>query len=363
MTFPFHPATLLAPMEGVSHAVFRSDVAARGGLGVVCTEFVRISRAPIGAAQLREHVIKSPGVPLLVQLMGNEADDMADAAAVLADAGADVVDLNMGCPTKRASNNGVGAAMLKDVGLVDRVVSALRKRIPGLMSVKMRAGFDDPEHVLTLARTIESAGADFLTIHPRLRRDQYNGVADWRIITRIKEAVRIPVVGNGDVWYADDALRMRRETGCDAVMIGRPAIRNPWIFAQIASLEAGTDVFRPTGQDLASLLRDTANRYIEYYEGRAMGPMKEMIRWCARAVFDDHATAKHLMRAQTFEELLERVDQSLAHLAADELDLGATGTLEHSGRAIVLARPEASYSAPSVDVVGAGRSIKPRSLL
>jgi tRNA-dihydrouridine synthase B len=319
-------------MEGVSHPVFRADVAARGGLGLVCTEFVRISRAPIGPAQLREHVVKAPGVPLLVQLMGNDADDLADAAAVISDAGADVVDLNMGCPTKRASNNGVGAAMLKDVGLVQRVVSSLRKRVPGLLSVKMRAGFDDPNHVLTLARTIEDAGADFLTIHPRLRRDQYNGVADWRIIARIKEAVRIPVVGNGDVWYAADALRMRAETGCDAVMIGRPAIRNPWIFAQIADLEAGREPFRPSGQDLVTLLEDIALRYRDYYEGHEIGPMKEMVRWCARAVPDDNATTKHLLRAQSLEDLMDRVRTTLAHRT--DLDLAAHGQLEKSGYAL-----------------------------
>lgn len=318
-------------MEGVSHALFRADMASRGGLGLVCTEFVRISRAPIGPDQLREHVVKAPGVPLLVQLMGNDADDLADAGDVIAQAGADVVDVNMGCPTKRASNNGVGAAMLKDVGLVTRVVSSLRTKVPGLLSVKMRAGFDDPQQVLTLARAIEDAGADFLTIHPRLRRDQYNGVADWRIITSVKEAVKIPVVGNGDVWYASDALRMRAETGCDAVMIGRPAMRNPWIFAQIASLEAGQEPIRPSGHDLVQHLSTVCTSYRDYYGERAIGPMKELIRWCARAVPDANETVRHLMRAQTLDELMERVRAGITD--RNDLDLAADGQIEKSGYA------------------------------
>ena len=320
-------------MEGVSHPLFRASMASRGGLGVVCTEFVRISRAPIGPSQVRAHVVKTGDVPLLVQLMGNEADDMADAARVLAEAGADVVDVNMGCPTKRASNNGVGAAMLKDPALVSRVVSAIRAVVPGLVSVKMRAGFDDADHVLTLARAIEDAGADFLTVHPRLRRDQYSGVADWRVIARLKEALRIPVIGNGDCWYAADALRMRAETGCDGVMIGRPAIRNPWIFTQIADLEAGREAFRPSGEDLVAFLDRTASEYLPTFGHRTLGMMKEMVRYCARAIADDNATVRELLRCPTLEALLALARQRLGDVPADALDLGPSGTRESSGYA------------------------------
>lgn len=331
--FPFSPATLLAPMEGVSHPLFRASMASRGGVGLLCTEFVRISRAPIGPAQIRSHVIKTGPTPLLVQLMGNDADDMGDAARVLAEAGADVVDLNMGCPTKQASKNGVGAAMLKDPALVSRVVSSIRAAVPGLISVKMRAGFDDANHVLTLARAIEDAGADFLTVHPRLRRDQYTGVADWRVITRIKETLSIPVIGNGDVWYAADALRMRAETGCDGVMIGRPAIRNPWIFAQIEDLTAGREPFRPSGEDLVRFLETTAAEYVPYFGHRALGMLKEMVRYCARAMNDGNVTVRELLRSQTLEALLDEARRRIGPVAATELDLGAHGTLESSGSA------------------------------
>lgn len=332
--FPFSPPTILAPMEGVTRPLFRQELAARGGVGLVCTEFVRISRSPLTAEALRTHVVKSAGVPLSVQLMGRDVEAMVDAARVLTEAGADVIDVNMGCPTKAASKNGVGAAMLKDPELVLRVVSALREQVKVPLSVKMRAGFDDAEHVLTLARNIERGGADFLTIHPRLRRDRYEGVADWRIIGLVKQSVSIPVVGNGDCWYAADASRMQEQTGCDAVMIGRPAIRNPWIFEQIAALREGRAPRRPSGADLYDHIARTAALYGEVLGRRAIGPVKELVRWCARAADDDRELVRALMRRASLEELLVEAERRLRPLPASALDLGPEGELrrERSGQ-------------------------------
>src|SRR5690606_26877970 len=129
-------------------------------------------------------------------------------------------------------------------------VSCMRARTPGCLSAKIRAGFDDSAGAVAIARVIEDAGADFIVVHPRRRADFYQGVADWRIIGAIKERLRIPVIGNGDVWYAADALRMRAETGCDGVMIGRGALRNPWIFEQIDALSGGRPPPRPSGDDV-----------------------------------------------------------------------------------------------------------------
>ena len=238
---------MIAPMEGVGHPEFRLLMAERGGLGIVCTEFVRISRAPLAPKSLRKAVIKCPGVPLSVQVMGNEVEKMAEAAEVMAHSRADVVDINLGCPAPRVVRHGVGAAMLKDPELLHRVLSAMRARGPGLLSAKIRAGFDDRTRVLEIAEAVQAAGADFLVVHPRRRADFYEGVADWRIIELLSRSLRIPVVGNGDCWYAADARRMRQETGCVAVMIGRPALRNPWIFEQIADLEAGRAPRRRSG--------------------------------------------------------------------------------------------------------------------
>lgn len=331
---------MLAPMEGVGHPAFRALVAEHGGIGVVCTEFVRVSRAPLSASALVREVVKVPGVPLSVQVMGNDADKMAEAAAVVAEAGADVVDVNLGCPMPRVVRKGVGAAMLKDLPLLYRVLSSMRARTPGLLSAKIRAGFDDRAHVLDIARVVVDAGCDFLVIHPRRRCDFYAGVADWRSIALVRSAVPIPVVGNGDVWSADDALRMRRETGCDAVMIGRPAIRNPWIFRQIAELEAGTPVFVPTGADLVTHLERTRSAYRDAYGGTdaaILGKLKELVKYLLRALPGHEAYVRELLPAPTVDTLLAGFASRFAPLGAEALDLGPSLRLgtERSGSALV----------------------------
>lgn len=340
MGFPFEPATMLAPMEGVSHPLFRELIAEQSGVGVVCTEFVRISRAPIAREALRREVVKIPGVPLSVQVMGNEADKMAEAAAIVADAGADVVDINLGCPMPRVVRKGVGAAMLKDPQLLGHVIGEMRRAVPGLLSAKIRAGFDDAANVVTIARTLEDAGVDFIAVHPRRRCDFYEGVADWRIVRVLVEELSIPVVGNGDVWYAADALRMRRETGCDAVMIGRPAVRNPWIFRQIAELEAGLAPFDPSGDDVLAHLHEVRRRYADAYlpEGRGiLGKLKELTKFMLRGVAGSAVWDREALRVDSVEALFEVLERRLAALPSAELDLDAHGkhALERSGSALL----------------------------
>lgn len=327
--------TVLAPMEGVTHPTFRRLVAQRGGVGLVCTEFVRISRAPLTAKGVTKHVVRNDFAPLSVQVMGNDADKMADAARHVADAGADVVDINLGCPAPRAVRKGVGSAMLKDIDLLRRVVSAMRERTPCLLSAKIRAGFDDASHVLQIGRALQEQGIDFLAVHPRRRCDFYEGVADWRIIAALKDALRIPIIGNGDVWYAADALRMQRETGCDAVMIGRPALRNPFIFRQIDALRRGETPMRPDGDALVEWLDTLRTTLEDELRKSPIGKLKEITRWVARTVDDGRAFFKAAMRATTLDAWRRQVEVHLAGLPASRLDLDARGTLgfERSGSA------------------------------
>ncbi len=329
---------VLAPMEGVSHAEFRGMMAERGGLHLVCTEFVRITQQRPNEKQLAKEVDKRGGVPLSVQVMGNESHHMAEAAEIVTAAGADVVDINLGCPMPRVVRKGVGSAMLKDPALLSSVLSQMRKRTPGLLSAKIRAGFDDAERVVETAKLIEGTGVDFLTVHPRRRCDFYRGVADWRIIAELVEQLSIPVVGNGDVWYAADALRMQRETGCHAVMIGRPAMRNPWIFQQVEDLRRGRDPFSPDGAALCSHLRQVAARYEVAFPRRkhgSLGPLKELISYVGRAVDADRTFLRSVLRLQQVEEILDHCEQYLGSKTCFELDLDAHGSLgyERSGSA------------------------------
>lgn len=325
--------TFLAPMEGVSHPEFRHMTAERGGVSIVCTEFVRITNHAPSVRHLAKHVVPSPGARLSVQVMGNSAANLADAARIVEQAGADVVDLNVGCPAPRVVRKGVGAAMLRDPQLLFEVVSAMRASVSVPLSAKIRAGFDDAANVVGLALTLQDAGIDFLTVHPRRRCDFYSGVADWRIIRALKRELSIPVVGNGDVWYAADALRLQRETGADAVMIGRPAIRNPWIFEQLRALRLGRSPVTPTGEMFATHLEQMVQRYtLAFPHRRLLGPMKETVRWMGRAVRDGGAFTRAALRSSSVDELLALVARAVAPLPSHALDLAAEGgDLERSG--------------------------------
>jgi nifR3 family TIM-barrel protein len=331
--WPWPEQTLLAPMEGITHPTLRAFMAEAGGVGVVCTEFVRITKAPLGNKLLRRHVVRPPGAALSVQVMGNELEQMADATELVTRAGADVVDINLGCPAPNAVRKGVGSAMLKDIALLERVLSAMRARTELPLSAKIRAGFDDASRVVEIAKAVQGAGADFITVHPRRRSDFYAGVADWRIIERLRRELNIPVVGNGDVWYAADALRMQRETGCHAVMIGRPAIRNPWIFRQLQALRAGHAPLAPTGSDLVGHLREFASRCSDSFgELGTVTQLKELVRFIGRAVPDGGVFQRSAFRELTAAGMLEVAERHLMHLPAEGLDLGAEGgRLERSG--------------------------------
>jgi tRNA-dihydrouridine synthase len=312
-------------MEGVTNPTMRAAIAEKGGVGIVCTEFVRITRAPLSLPALRREVIKAPGMPLSVQVMGNEPAKMADAAGAVCAAGADVVDINLGCPMPRVVRKGVGAAMLKNPTLLCEVLSAMREQTRAMLSAKIRAGFDDAERVFEIAELVQSAGVDYIVVHPRRREDFYQGVADWRIVARLRRYLSIPVVGNGDVWYAADALRLERETACDAVMIGRPALRNPWIFRQIAQLRSGAAPDRPTGVDLFEHLLGLADRFRR--EGNPIGRLKEQLRYLGRAVDDDGVYGRSVLRSESLDDMLRISERTLARLTPDRLDLDAHGTL------------------------------------
>ena len=312
-------------MEGVTNAAVREVLASYGPVGLVCTEFVRISGEKISRPYLERQVEKLPSVPLSVQVMGNDPELMAEAGAVVAQAGADVVDLNLGCPTNTAVRKGVGSALLTQPALLKQLLVTMRRSVPGRLSAKLRAGFDNTDDAVTNARLVEDSGLDFIAIHPRRRVDHYRGTADWRIIERIRRELSIPVVGNGDVWYAQSALRMFEETNCDAVMLGRPALRNPWIFRQIGELLAGREAFRPSGADIAQHLQRLASGLVarwKHVDTTPVGPLKEQLNYLFRAVPDRWLDKRALLRQPTLRLLLEAATEAFERLPPEALDLG-----------------------------------------
>lgn len=257
------PPVFLAPMAGFTNLAFRRIVK-RLGCGLTTTEMV------MAEGVVREHpktlalaVLGDEERPAGVQIAGGDPEVLAEAAARLVDRGADLVDINMGCPVRKIVGRGAGAAMMRDPDLAARAVEAVRRRVAVPVTVKIRAGWDDATQSVVVARALESAGAAAIAVHGRTREQQYAGRTDLAAIRAVKEAVGIPVIGNGDVVEARDAVEMVAATGVDGVMIGRAALRDPWIFASAArALRGEAEAPPPTPRERKAVL-------VEYFEDTA----------------------------------------------------------------------------------------------
>ena len=248
---------VMAPMAGITNLPFRMIVK-KMGPALVTTEMISAAGLAKGQsktfAYLRSH---SSERPLSVQIFGSEPDVMAGAAEIVVDAGADIVDINMGCPARKVVKNGSGGALLRSPEKAKRIITAVRRVCPVPLTVKIRAGWSPDQPVYCdIARLIEDCGADAITVHPRFVTQGFSGNADWTIIAKIKEILTIPCIGNGDVFNASLALDLREQTGCDGVMIGRGAIGNPWIFRQIQDLENSLPMWEPDLSERKALIME-----------------------------------------------------------------------------------------------------------
>ncbi len=258
------PNIVLAPMAGVTDSVFRRLLLGLGGLGLVTTEMTNAaSVSPKALSRHRLLHFLPEERPLAMQLSGNEPELVAQAARQVEALGADILDINCGCPSPKVTGGGHGSALLKDLPKLDRMLRAVRAAVSIPITLKFRAGWDEQQLNYTdTARVAEAAGVNALALHPRTKVQGYSGSADWSRIAAAKQAVGIPVIGSGDVVTAQAALDRLRETGVDGIMIGRGAMANPWIFRQIAELRAGQPVFQPTPADKQWLLL----RYLDMLE-------------------------------------------------------------------------------------------------
>jgi nifR3 family TIM-barrel protein len=250
------PPLFLAPMAGVTDRDFRLLVRRIGGVGLVAMEFIASKAIVSGNPKTRSlmHFVDEER-PLAIQIYGSDARTMADAARMVEELGPDIVDINMGCPANKVLKGCAGAALMGDLELAEEIIVAVKRAVSLPVTVKFRLGLDDcRSNYLELGRICEANGVAAVAMHARTARQMFGGDADWSHIARLKETLSIPVIGNGDVRDAAEAVARLRETGCDGIMVGRGATKNPWIFRQAASFLSGGAIAEPTLEDRRDLI-------------------------------------------------------------------------------------------------------------
>jgi tRNA-dihydrouridine synthase B len=312
------PATVLAPMAGVTDTLFRRVIRAQGGCGLLMTEFTSSEGITRSAKKSARYLFfQDDEHPIAAQLFGANPHVMAEAARMVEDLGYDAVDINLGCPAKKVVKCG-GSGLLRELPLLEQIFRAVRAAVKIPLTIKLRAGWDENSIVaVDVVKMAEQIGIEAAAIHPRTRTQGYAGKADWSLIAAVKQAVKIPIIGNGDIQCPEDAARMVAETGCDAVMIGRAAATNPWIFLQMQQYRESGRYAVPSEDDRHCLLSGYYSQILKANPPDAMGKMKQFACWFTHSVGNGSELRRIVHSAHTPAEVLHNVEHFFAQKIAD----------------------------------------------
>lgn len=278
--------TVLAPLAGITNLPFRL-LAKSSGCGLVCSEMISANGLIRNSKKTMKMLDSHPEEkPLCVQIFGSDPATMAEAARIVESSGADLLDINLGCPVKKVIKTGSGVALMKEPEKVGKLIKGVRESIAIPLTIKIRTGWDQTgSQAFKIARIAEARGVNAISVHPRTASQGFGGKADWSIISEIKKAVTIPVIGNGDIIKPEDAIKMKNETGCDAVMIGRAAIGNPWIFTQILKLIRGEEASPVELSHRFETMIKYLKASVEYFgEKRACTMMRSRLGWFVKGL-------------------------------------------------------------------------------
>ena len=311
--------TVLAPLAGITNLPFRL-LAKEAGCALVCSEMVSSNGLIYKSKKSHELLESRPEEkPLSVQIFGSDPAIMAEAAAMVEASGADILDINLGCPVKKVLKAGAGAALMKMPDKVAALIQSVRKTVSIPLTIKLRSGWDHSgAQALQIADIARDNGVDAIILHPRTVGQGFRGQADWSLITAVKKRVSIPVIGNGDIIRPQDALTMRTATGCDAVMIGRAAIGQPWIFSQVLALLRGDEVSSPDVVYRFEMMTSYLKDAIKFFgEQRACRMMRSHLGWFVKGMRYSSRFRKSVVKISSEDEALSLINAYRDALQSD----------------------------------------------